>query len=292
MPSSVVMTLENNLMTKTFPVAVLLHAVLIFGTGFVVSVAPRVNIPPVLDITLVQMHSDETPDKVDFIAQANQMASGSTDEKARPSSLFASPDVNDAAGESPVQSQESAPDSPPVLQPQILTTKAETFKHIAKKPETPEQEDPKPISEEVVDQTEEIAQLLAEMNKKEIRYAKRPRINYVDAVSAKSAVEAEYIDAWVKKIEKVGNTNFPVEAIQRNLSGKLILNASIDHAGNVVDAAIDVSSGYRLLDKAALRIVKLAAPYPPLPKAIREKWDQLNITRTWVFHSEGTLNTQ
>lgn len=286
------MTLENSLITKTFPVAVLLHVVMIFGTGFVISLSPNINIAPILDITLVQMHSDETPDKVDFIAQANQQASGSSDEKARPRSPLASQDDNLMDGESPIQSQESAPNEAPVLHPQLLTTKADTFKHIEKKPETPEQYEPKPISEEVVDPTEEIAQLLAEMDEEEVRYAKRPRINFVDAVSAKSAVEAAYIDSWVHKIERVGNTNFPKEAIQRNLSGKLILNASLDHKGNVVDVKVDVSSGYKLLDHAALRIVKLASPYPPLPKAIREKWDQLNITRTWVFHSEGTLDTQ
>lgn len=286
------MTLENSLISKTFPAAVLLHAVLIFGTGFAISLSPNINIAPVLDITLVQTHSDITPDKVDFIAQANQQASGSADKKARPSSPIASLDDNQTNGESPIQSQESSPNDTAHLQPQLLTTKAETFKHIEKKPETPELEEPKPISDEVVDQTEEIAQLLAEMDKEEVRYAKRPRINFIDAVSAKSAVEAAYIDSWVKKIERIGNTNFPKDAIQRNLSGKLILNTTLDHAGNVVDVQIDVSSGYRVLDKAALRIVKLAAPYPPLPEPIRKKWDQLNITRTWVFHSEGTLATQ
>lgn len=286
------MTLENSLIAKTFPAAALLHAVMIFGTGFAISLSPNINIAPILDITLVQTHSDDTPDEVDFIAQANQQASGSTDKKARPTSPIASLEDNQADGESPMQSQASSPNEAPVLQPQLLTTKADSFKHIEKKPETPEQEEPKPISNEVVDQTEEIAQLLAEMDKEEVRYAKRPRINFVDAVSAKSAVEAAYIDSWVQKIERIGNTNFPKEAIQRNLSGKLILNASLDHKGNVVDVQIDVSSGYRLLDNAALRIVKLASPYPPLPKPIRKKWDQLNITRTWVFHSEGTLDTQ
>ena len=99
------------------------------------------------------------------------------------------------------------------------------------------------------------------------------------------------LTTWVKKIERIGNINFPEEAIARNLSGKLILNATLDHEGRVVDAQISLSSGYDVLDKAALRIIKLAAPYPALPEEIRRKWDQLNITRTWIFHS-GTLNTQ
>ena len=289
---SLLITVENSLITKTFPVAVVFHALLIFGTGFVISLSPHINISPVLDITLVQTHSLETPDEVDFIAQANQQASGSSDQKSRPSSPVSAFNNSEYKGISPLQSNASAPDEPSNLQTQLLTTQAETFKHRTNKAEIQEHERSKPIADEVLDQTEEIAQLLAEMNEEEIRYAKRPRINFIDAVSAKSAVEAAYIDSWVKKIERVGNTNFPKEAIQRNLSGKLILNTTIDHVGKVVDVQIDVSSGYRALDQAALRIVKLAAPYPALPAEIRKKWDQLNITRTWVFHSKGRLDTQ
>jgi len=289
---SLLISVENSLITKTFPVAVVFHALLIFGTGFVISLSPHININPVLDITLVQTHNFETPKEADFIAQANQLASGSTDKKARPSSPISSLNNRPNTGESPLQSHASAPDEVSNLHMQRLTTQAETFKHINSQPEIQEHEISKPISDEVLDQSEEIAQLLLEMNEEAIRYAKRPRINFIDAVSAKSAVEAAYIDAWVKSIERIGNTNFPEEAIQRNLSGKLILNTTIDHVGNVVDVQIDVSSGYRTLDDAALRIVKLAAPYPPLPAAIRKKWDQLNITRTWVFHSKGRLDTQ
>lgn len=289
---SLLITVENSLITKTFPVAVFVHALLIFGTGFVISLSPTINTNPVLDITLVQTHSLATPDRADFIAQANQQASGSTDQKARPSSPISSLTHKQDEGESPLQSQVSAPDEVKQLEISQLITYAETFKHINNKAEVAEHKINLPISDIVLDQTEEMAQLLAEMNEAEIRYAKRPRINFIDAVSAKSAVEAAYIDAWVKKIERVGNSNFPEEAIQRHLSGKLILNTTIDHRGKVVDVQIDVSSGYRTLDQAALRIVRLAAPYPSLPTEIRKKWDQLNITRTWVFHSKGRLDTQ
>lgn len=274
----------------TMPVAVALHALFIFGISFVPGIVPKLNVAPVLDITLVQTHADETPDDVKFIAQANQEASGTTDEENRPRSPSASLQWQPLTGDAPVASQESAPDSPPRLQPQLLTTKGETFKHIAKTPEQPEREE-LPVDEERSDTTQEIAQLLAEVDEEEARYSRRPKINYLSAVSAKSAVEAAYIDAWVKKIERVGNINFPTEAIYRSLSGRLILNVTLDHAGRVVEANIDVSSGYSVLDSAAARIVEIAAPYPQLPKEIREKWDQLNITRTWVFHS-GTLNTE
>jgi len=275
---------------KTIPVALILHLALIFGTGFLPDIASHAHLAPTLDITLVQTHSDTVPDQVDFIAQANQQASGSSDQKNRPQSPVSSLLSTDAEGESPLQSEAASPDTPLKLQPQILTTKGETFKPVEKSPEQPVQDDT-PVAKARSDDTQEVAQLLAEMDEEEARYARRPRIHFVDAVSAKSAVEAAYIDAWVKQIERVGNINFPPEAISRNLSGKLILNATLNSAGHVVDAQISLSSGYEVLDNAALRIVKLAGPYPPLPAEVRAKWDQLNITRTWVFHS-GTLNTQ
>ncbi|MEZ5476620.1 MAG: TonB family protein [Thiolinea sp.] len=275
---------------KTLPAALLFHGLLIFGVSFAPALKPQISRPPVLDVTLVQTHSPEAPDEAEFMAQANQQASGSADEHNRPRSPLASLQPIPANGESPLQSQEAMPDNLPKLQPQLLTTKGETFKRIDKAPEQPEK-DAVPVEETVSDRTQEIARLLAEVDEAEALYARRPRIHFIDAVSTKSAVEAAYIDAWTKKIERVGNINFPKEAIQRNLSGKLILNATLDHAGNVVDIQIDVSSGYNILDRAAQRIVRLASPYPPLPREIREKWDQLNVTRTWIFHS-GTLDTE
>lgn len=277
-------------LAKTLPIALFLHAIAIFGIGFVPELATRTNIAPVLDITLVQTHADKVPDQVDFIAQANQMASGNADKKNRPQSPLSSLTPSDATGESPIQSETTSPDSTLKLTSPILTTKGETLQHVDKSPEQPDDQ-PTKVAEEKTDETKEIAELLAEMDEEEARYARRPRVHFIDAVSAKSAVEAEYIDGWVKKIERIGNINFPEEAIARNLSGKLIVNVTLDQTGRVVDTQISLSSGYSVLDKAALRIIKLAAPYAPLPAEINRKWDQLNITRTWIFHS-GTLNTQ
>ncbi|WP_020559081.1 energy transducer TonB [Thiofilum flexile] len=276
---------------KTLPVAILLHVLVLFGVTFVPDYIPNVRSAPTLDITLVQTHSEQAPDQVKFLAQANQEASGSTDQDHRPTSPLAALQVEPTEGIAPLKSTASAPDVFPKLQPQILTTKGETYEHVDKSPELQEDELEKPIDEERADQTAEIAQLLAEMDEEEARYARRPRVHFIDAVSAKSVIEAQYIDEWVQKIERVGNINFPEEAIKRHLNGKLILNTTLDHNGNVVSVHVDVSSGFDVLDRAAVRIVELASPYPPLPMPIREKWDQLNITRTWLFKS-GTINTE
>ena len=274
---------------KTLPFALAVHAAIIFGISFAPLVLPRLAIPPALDITIVQLPSEQTPQEVNFLAQANQEASGTEEEANKPRSPLAST-LSTETGESPVPSEASTEDLQPKLEPQILTTKGNTFTELSKEPDQPDNPN-QLIADITADSAREIAELLAEHDAAEAQYARRPRIHFIDAVSAKSAVEAAYIDSWIKKIERIGNINFPEEAIRRNMSGKLILNVTLDHAGRVVDSQIDVSSGFNILDKAALRIVNLASPYPPLPADIRKKWDQLNITRTWIFHS-GTLNTE
>jgi protein TonB len=229
----------------------------------------------------------KTPKKADFLANSNQLGSGSKKEKSRLTSPFASPNPNNENGEDVLKSEKSTPDVVHKPEPKLLTTKGKTNKHVENKPEKEEVPDPTLADKDISEQTEEIAQLMAEMSKQEAHYAKRPRIHFLDSISAKSAVEADYINNWSKKLERIGNINFPKKAIQLSLSGTLILNATLDRAGRVVEMQISVSSGSKILDKAALRIVKLAAPYQPLPKEIREKYDRLNITRTIIFQKKG-----
>ncbi len=275
-----------NPISITLPIATVVHIIAIVAIGFGLPDPTPTQNAPLLDITLVNTHSDKAPDKADFIAQANQKGSGTVDKKSRPSSPLASMNPNNMDGESPIKSLESTPDIAPKPDPKILTTKGKTNKFVNKLPEQDDIEDPKPVDKEVSDHSDEIAQLMAEMSKEEEHYAKRPRIHFIDSISAKSAVEAEYIDAWAKKLERIGNINFPEAAIRLNLSGILILNATLDRAGRVVEIAINSSSGSKILDDAAIRIVKLASPYEPLPKEIREKYDRLNITRSIIFHKE------
>ncbi len=178
----------------TLPVALLVHAVAI-GIYFVPGSQHELNGPPILDVTLVQTHSETAPDEAEFIAQANQQASGSSDQSNRPRSPLASTEPNVQDGESPIKSAEAAPPTDPKLQPQILTTKGETFKRINKLPEKPEK-DVVPQAETPSDQTQEIARLLAEVDEAEALYARRPRIHFIDSVSAKSAVEAAPKVRW------------------------------------------------------------------------------------------------
>jgi len=271
----------------TVPVSLAIHAFVGFGVGFGWPDANAVRHAPQLDITIVNTQTDKLIKEAVFIANANQQGAGSKKEKSRLTSPFASKNPNNENGDELIKSEKSTPDIVPKLKPQVLTTKGKTNKRVEKLPEKEEVIDPKQFDKDVSEQTDVIAQLMAEMSQQEERYAKRPRIHFLDSLSAKSAVEAEYIHNWSKKLERIGNINFPQQAIQLNLSGTLIVNATLDRGGRVTEMQVSVSSGSKILDKAALRIIKLAAPYEPLPKDIREKYDRLNITRTMVFQKKG-----
>ena len=93
------------------------------------------------------------------------------------------------------------------------------------------------------------------------------------------------MDAWRRKVERVGNLNYPEEAERLGLSGNLLLDVALNPDGSVEDVVLRRSSGRRVLDDAAIRIVKLASPFTRFPEDIAQEVDVLHIVRTWVFHS-------
>ena len=97
---------------------------------------------------------------------------------------------------------------------------------------------------------------------------------------------AYYLDSWRRKVERVGNINYPSEARARGLSGTLRLLVVIDRDGVLQDARVLESSGHALLDEGAVRIVNLAAPFSPFTKNMRERIDRLEIERRWRFRKD------
>ncbi len=286
--TTLIKTLGTNVLFFTIPISLALHLFAWKGVAIgIPDVAPAPR-APVFDITMVNFQDSKAPDKADFIANANQQGSGSKEEKSRITSPFAADEPNVDNGDDFFTAEKQVEVVKPKLTPQLLTTKGKTKKRVDKKPEEQEQEIPVKSQRENSEQTEAIAKLMAEMSQQEERYAKRPRIHFIDSLSARGSIEAEYIHNWSKKLERIGNINFPAKALELSLSGTLILNATLDRAGRVVEIQITTSSGSKVLDNGAIKIVKLAAPYDPLPTKIRAKYDRLNITRTIVFHkAEG-----
>jgi protein TonB len=136
---------------------------------------------------------------------------------------------------------------------------------------------------------EEISRSEAQIARQQEDYQRRPRRKSV-GIRTQEYKFAIYVEAWRQKVERIGNLNYPAAAREQKLYGNLQMTVYIKADGSLEKVEIRRSSGHRVLDDAARRIVELAAPYAPFPEDIRKEVDVLDITRTWTFTKEDSFN--
>jgi len=254
------------------------HGVLALGITFEYEKsAPSL---PALDVILVQSASGEKPEKADFLAQAHNSGGGTLDKAVRPSELVSSPVNTPEAGIAPRPMQASAPKPAPPTERELLTQQRAKFS-VTTQTETPEQPPlPQPTARDVLEKKLEMARLATEIQRESEAYAKRPKKKYISA-NTKEYAYAAYMSAWVARVERIGNLNYPDDARREQLHGDVLLTVALRKDGTIKSIDIVQSSHHSILDDAATRIVKLAAPFPPIPT--EEGVDELYITRTWQF---------
>ncbi|MEQ1767570.1 MAG: energy transducer TonB, partial [Methylotenera sp.] len=137
----------------------------------------------------------------------------------------------------------------------------------------------------------EMDRLEAIIAKQQDDYQKRPKRKFIGARAQKYR-DALYVESWRQKVEKIGNLNYPEAAKNLKMYGQLRMTVSIHADGSIESIEIDKSSGHKVLDEAARRIVELAAPYAKFPDEMHKEVDILSITRTWTFTKEDSLATE
>lgn len=151
---------------------------------------------------------------------------------------------------------------------------------------------PRPFNRaELLTQGSRIARLETEIARDAETYHRRPR-RKVFGATAIGVNYARYVEDWRNKVEAIGNLNYPQEARDQNLSGTLRLLVALRADGTVERIELERSSGHKLLDEAAERIVRLGAPYAPFPEALRRDTDILEITRVWTFSRDQRLHAE
>lgn len=254
------------------------HGVLALGLTFEYE-KPAASLPS-LDVILVQSASGTKPDKADFLAQAHNSGGGESDKPARPTDPLSSPIHKQDPGLAPRPIEAGAPKAHAPTPHEVLTRQQSQFSVHTEK-EVPEQEElPQPTARELMERKVEMARLAEEVQREATAYAKRPKKKFISA-NTKEYEYAAYMSAWVARVERIGNLNYPDEARRQQLHGQLVLTVALNRDGSIRSTDVIQSSGHKLLDDAAIRIVRLAAPFPPIPTA--EKVDELYVTRTWQF---------
>ncbi len=242
------------------------------------------NLP--MEVVLVNAKTAESPLNPDALAQVSLAGGGNTDEDRRlKSPLPASARTQTGTEEAALQAKVAT------LEQQAKTLlsqlKPDGQLSIPAPVQTPA---PQPTidASQLDAQAREMAQLQARISQQWDEYQKRPKRAFVGA-NVREYAFARYVEDWVTKVERVGNVNYPEAARRQGIYGSLRLTVSIYANGHIETVDIDRSSGSKILDAAAIKIVELAAPYAPFPDEMRKKADILSITRTWTFTRSDQL---
>jgi protein TonB len=257
-------------------VASALHVLVIFGITF--DALRSEQRPRQVEVTLIQTPS-KAPQEAEHIAQADQQGSGSEAQRdystGSPSTLPRPQDSADANTRTSRGKERLA--SPAV------TSLESNQRIVDRRGQKPEQEDLPATERELARLNEELARLQANLDSQQTSGTSRPRVRRLDAVSARAAVDAAYLAEWRQRVEEVGNQYYPEASLRYGIYGSLSMLVTIRSNGQLEDIRILKPSGHAVLDEAAIRIVRMAAPFPPFPKELRATTDKLEIVRTWQF---------
>jgi len=243
------------------------------------------NLP--MEVVLVNAKTAESPLNPDALAQVNLAGGGNTDEDRRlksplPASSRSQTGNEEAALQAKVATLEK--------QARTLLSQLKSDSQLRNPPSTatPAPIQPTVDASQLNEQAREMAQLQARISQQWDEYQKRPKRAFVGA-NVREYAFARYVEDWVAKVERIGNVNYPEAARRQSIYGSLRLTVSIYSDGRIENVDIDRSSGSKILDAAAIRIVQLAAPYAPFSDEMRKKADILSITRTWTFTRSDQL---
>lgn len=271
-------------------ISVLFHGTLLLGVTFVFPDASKAFREKAMDIILVNAKSSRKPTDAQALAQANLDGGGNTDENRRAKTpLPPSPQKND--GDAVQQMQRRVQELETAQQ--RLLTQAKSLRNVAAANTVTEQPSPVVPSVSGLDLAESaraMARLEGEISKTTDEYSKRPRKKYVGARTEEYGL-ATYLDGWKQKIERIGTLNYPPEA-RGKLYGSVVIFVELRaEDGSLYSAEISRSSGHKILDQAALRILRMSAPFGAIPQHALGGATVLSFARTWYFTQGDALNT-
>ena len=262
--------------------SIAIHSAILVGVGFTLIRAMGNDEPHnVMDVVLVNSKSAAKPVKADALAQANLDGGGNTDEKLRAKTPFPVVDPREPSPE--LRAAETRRLQLEMEAKELMT--ALKSKAAVASPADVRQDNPAKGTAEARDLLEkslEIERLEAQIAREHQAYQQRPKKKFVGARTSESRF-ALYIDNFRAKIERIGTLNYPDEARARKIYASLQLTVGIRSDGEVESVEVNRSSGYKFLDQAAVRIVRMSAPFDAFSQEIRRDTDILYITRTWTF---------
>ena len=282
---------NDRVLAMAIGTSIVLHAVLLAVHFKFPTMSRLQNSEQRMDVVLVNAKTRERPTKADVLAQANLDRGGNVDERRKAKSpLPVTEPKNPGRDLSEAQRRVRELEA---RQQELLALARQAQAKVAQQPTKSapaEQTSAQPSGRDLADLALAAMRLQAQIDKQIDDYQKRPRKKFIGANAAEYRF-AQYEEEWRAKVERLGTVNYPAEA-RGKLYGNLRLTVTIRPDGTVDSVELDRSSGLKVLDAAAFKIVRMAAPYAAFPASIRRDTDLLVITRTWFFSQGDKIWTQ
>lgn len=291
---------RDRLVTTLF-FALIVHAVIILGITFT---PDKTGGSSTLEVTLVQTRSVTPPDHADYIAQADQRGEGNTRELVRPSSPLSMPsavnnpglpDAEDLASKTgrstTARDSKGSNPNPAADQDAAITTRTDTGLYAnAHASPAPQDSGSRVLVARLLTQGDDALMPTDDPIQLPEATSPDPREAFV-SINARASRYAPYLDSWRRKVEHIGNLNFPDVIRSRHLSGSLALEVALNADGSIRALTLRKPSPYKVLDEAAVHIVQQAAPFEPFPASFSKDTDVLRFVYVWRFNG-GRIDTR
>lgn len=274
--------------------SLLLHLAVISLVTFALPDHKTVTNPKALEVILVNAKSQTQPAKALALAQHNLDGGGNTDAERRARSPL--PVLNKEPKSSDVAVARKRVEQLEREARQVMTRNKSTAA-VASAPAQPvplvqpQPDRPPSLTHADLQRSLQVQRLEAEVSRQWEAYQQRPRRQSIGA-SASEVRYARYVEDWRIKVMRIGESNFPQAAREGKIYGSLLLTVSIKANGTIAHIEIRRSSGSRILDDAAVRIVRLGAPYAAFPADVARDTDVIDISRTWRFTRSDQIETE
>jgi len=273
--------------------ALAFHAVVILGISFDAIDEEELYKALTLDVTLVSSKSKDAPEDANYLAQENQLGGGNTEEKVQPSSPFSNPDPSPDNNVAPNTRQDFSPPKQEKVDRKLDMLTVDSNRGKFKKQEMV---DPLPIESKKdkpslkLLSSSQISELANRIKEQVNRHASKLD-ELSKGIAAEKYINAFYESAWIDKVVQVGNVNYPHAAVKKKITGNVTLEVQINADGSVYNIIVVKTSGYKILDSAASKIVYLAEPFAPLTPEILQntKGKIYSILRVWRFKTGTSL---
>jgi protein TonB len=271
---------------STLFLAALVHGVVILGVTFTAAQSGNDAAIPSLNVTLVLDTGREelAADTAELIANRDQRAAGQAARGVRPTSALSATQPTTQLGDPLGADLLDGTPRDDVPSAEQLVTRGDSGEQVTAQPQPTD--DPAPTRQRAAAMVQQAAPQTTAMElamRAELPGGNDDARTLIATPSTRQSGLAEYLDDWRRRVERIGTANYPTELLGNIDAGRPTLEVVIAADGRLDDIVVRRSSGDKALDQAALRILRLAAPFAPLPANIREDYDVLRFAYEWDF---------